>query len=138
MGYDKSANRILAQTWDNRFYETNGTRWTFVRTPVRDAIHRVTVADAKKPIFTNIGFELNYVYDFALWQDWLVFATGNGLYVSQPGTDKLTCVVNELDLEFFSLCPVGDKLFVGTNRGLHRIDAKVLAQPTFHQGSPKK
>ena len=128
MRYDKSANRIVAQTWDNRLYEANGKRWTFVRTPVRDAMHRVTVADAaNKPIFTNIGFDLNYVYDFALWQDQLVFATGNGLYVSQPGADKLTCAVNELDLEFFSLCPVGDKLFVGTNRGLYRIDAKVLA-----------
>jgi hypothetical protein len=139
MRYDKSANRIVAQTWDNRCYEANGARWTFVRTPVRDAVHRVTVADAaNKPIFTNIGFDLNYVYDFTVWQDRLVFATGNGLYVARPGSDKLTCVMNELDLEFFSLCPVGDKLFVGTNRGLYRIDAKVLAQLPFQEGARKK
>ena len=98
---------------------------------MRDAIHRVTVTDAtNEPIFTHIGFDLNYVYDFAMWQGRLVFATGNGLYVAQPGTDELTCVMNDLDLEFFSLCPVGDKLFVGTNRGLHRTSAEVFAQLT--------
>jgi hypothetical protein len=127
--FDKSANKVVPQTWNERLYEADGARWTFRRTPVRDAIHRVTVADkANKPAFTHIGFELNYVYDFTAWQDWLVFGTGNGLYVARPGADTLTCVLSELDLEFFSLCPVGDKLFVGTNRGLHRLDAKVLAR----------
>jgi hypothetical protein len=139
MRFDKSANRVVPQTWDDRVYEADGARWTFRRTPIRDAIHRVTVTDCtNKPIFTHIGFDLNYVYDFASWQDRLVFATGSGLYVALPGTDKLSCVMNDLDLEFFSLCPVGDKLFVGTNRGLHRIDAEVLAQLTFHEGARKK
>ncbi len=133
--FDKAANQVVSQTWDNRFYEAGGQRWTFSRTPVRDAMHRVTVADfANKPVFIHTGFELNYVYDFVHWQDRFVFATGNGLYVARPGSDsdghngKLTCILNELDLEFFSLCPVGDKLFLGTNRGLHRLDGTVLAQ----------
>ena len=62
------------------------------------------------------------------WQDRLIFATGNGLYVARPGTDKLTCVLSELDLEFSSLCSVGDELFIGTNRGLYRLDAKLFAE----------
>ena len=127
--FDKVANRFVFQTWDSRFHEADGQRWTFRRTPVRDPMHRVTVTDsANKAVFTHTGFELNYVYDFVHWQDRLIFATGNGLYVARPGTDTLTCVLSELDLEFSSLCPVGDKLFVGTNRGLHRLDATVLAQ----------
>jgi len=139
MRFDKSANKVVPQTWDNRFYEADGARWTFRRTPIRDAIHRVTVTDkANKPIFTHTGFDLNYVYDFTFWQGRLMFATGNGLYLALPDTDKLTCVVHDLDLEFFSLCPVGDKPFVGTNRGLHRIDAKVLAQPDVHDKARKK
>ena len=128
--FDKAANRVVFQTWDSRFYEADGQRWTFRRTPVRDPMHRVTVTDsANKPVFTHTGFDLNYVYDFVHWQDRLIFATGNGLYVARPGTDKLTCILNELDLEFSSLCPVGDKLFIGTNRSLHRLDATVLAEP---------
>ncbi len=133
--FDKSANRVVSQTWDNRFYEAGGQRWTYSRTPVRDAMHRVTVTNSNnQPVFTHTGFELNYVYDFVHWRDRLVFATGNGLYVARPGSDpdgrngKLTCILNELDLEFFSLCSFGDKLFIGTNRGLHRLDAAVLAR----------
>jgi hypothetical protein len=54
--------------------------------------------------------------------------SGDGLYAAKLNTDSLTCVLSELDLEFFSLCPVGDKLFLGTNHGLHRLDANALAQ----------
>lgn len=126
--FDTTANRFAFQTFDERFHETDEQRWTFRRAPVRGPIHRVTVTDSgKTTIFTYTGFELNFVYDFVHWQDQLIFATGNGLYAARPGTDQLTCVLSELDLEFSSLCPVGDTLFVGTNRGLHRLDAKVFA-----------
>jgi ligand-binding sensor domain-containing protein len=60
------------------------------------------------------------------WRGWLVFGTGNGLYVSKPGTNRVSCVLNTLDLELYSLCPVGDRLFVGTNTGIYRIDAPVF------------
>ena len=127
--FDKNTSKVVAQTWDNRFYEADGERWTFRRWPVRQAVYDVTVTDSSnKVVFKHTDFDLNYVYDFVHWQDRLLFATGNGLYVARPNTDKLTCVLNELDLEFSSLCPVGDKLFVGTNRGLHRLDAKMLSQ----------
>ena len=127
--FDKVANRFVFQTFDNRFHEVDGQRWTFHMTRVRNPMHRVTVTDsANKAVFDYTGFELNYVYDFVHWRDRLFFATGNGLYVARPGTDKLICTLNELDLEFSSLCPVGDKLFIGTNRGLHRLDATVLAR----------
>ena len=127
--FDKRSNAVVMQSWDDRVYEADGERWTFRRQPVRDAVHAVTVTNsAKKVVFQHTGFDLNHVYDFVHWQDRLIFATGNGLYVARPNTDKLRCVLNKLDLEFSSLCPVGDKLFVGTNRGLHRLDAKVLSQ----------
>lgn len=125
--FDKLSDKVVAQNWNERFYEANGERMTFRRNPVRKAIHTVTVTDsANKIVFKHTGFDLNYVYDFAYWQGRLVFATGNGLYVARPNTDRLVCVLNELDLQFFSLCPVGDALFIGTNRGLHRLDAGVL------------
>lgn len=128
MRFDKSAKQVVPQTWDHRFCDVDGARWTFRRSPMRDAVHRVTVTDkANKPIFAYTGFELNYVYDFTYWQGRLIFATGNGLYVARPGVDKLTCVANAPDLEFFSLCPVGETLFAGSNRGLHRFGAKALA-----------
>ena len=127
--FDKAANRFVFQTFDERFHEADGERWTFRRAPVRGPIHRVTVTDSgKTAVFTYTGFELNFVYDFVHWQDRLIFATGNGLYVARPGTDTLRCVLSELDLEFCSLCPVGDSLFIGTNRGLHRLDAKLFAE----------
>jgi hypothetical protein len=127
--FDKVANQFAFQTWDSRFHEVEADRWTFRKTADHEPIHTVTVIDAgEKPIFAYTGFELNYVYDFVRWQDRLIFATGNGLYVARPGTDKLKCLLSELELEFSSLCPVGDKLFIGTNKGLFRLDATVLAE----------
>ena len=69
------------------------------------------------------GVDLNYVYDFTLWDQQLVFATGNGLCVGEPGSTTVGCILSELDLAIHSLCPVGDYLFIGTNKGLYRIDS---------------
>lgn len=125
--FDKPKGRVESQTWARRVDEANGHRFTLKVEEVNAAIHQATVTDdAEKPVFRYKGFELNYVYDFITWQDHLVFATGNGLYVARPGSDTLTCLLSELDLEFFSACPVGDKLFLGTNRGLHYIHAADL------------
>ena len=64
-----------------------------------------------------------------------------GTGVARPGSGsevsdgKLTCILSELDLEFFSLGPVGNKLFVGTNRGLYRLDVEILDQLDRAQGA---
>lgn len=88
------------------------------------AVHSVSVSDQSgRKLLEYEGVDLNYVYDFTLWSQQLVFATGNGLYVGKPGSTTVWCVLSELDLAIHGLCPVGDYLFIGTNKGLYRIDS---------------
>jgi len=115
---------VETQGWENRTWSQGPARLQYTLQYHKDAVKKATVIDAQgKSLLEYTGFELNYVFDFALWRKHLVFATGNGLYTSQPGTNRLRCILNELDLELYSLCPVGDQLFVGTNHGVYGIDA---------------
>ena len=84
---------------------------------------RSTVTDHQNNILLGYeGSDLCCVYDLVLWHGVLVFATENGLLVSEPESNIIRCVLNEVDLALYSLCAVDQHLFVGTNRGLFRID----------------
>ena len=125
--YSQAEKRLVVQTWDERTFEDGGKMLRLKRMPLRDAIHVTTITDGTgQTFFQHEGVELNYVYDFIRWHDKLVFATGNGLYVVWPEDRKLRCVMNELELEFFSLCGVGKNLYVGTNQGLFCISNRLL------------
>jgi hypothetical protein len=125
--YSQTEKRLVVQTWDERSFDDDGqTRW-LRRRPHQDAVHVSTVSDdTGQKLFEYTGIELNYVYDFIRWHDRLIFATGNGLYVVSPTDRKLRCVMNDLDLEFFSLCGVDDILYVGTNQGLFGVSSRLL------------
>jgi hypothetical protein len=125
--YDRTERRLMVQTWDERTFEDGGKTLRLKRTPLRDAVHVTTITDdTGRTLFAHEGVELNYVYDFVRWHDKLVFATGNGLYAVWPEECQLRCVMNELELEFFSLCGVGKDLYVGTNQGLLCINHRLL------------
>lgn len=82
-----------------------------------------TVTDHQNNVLLrHEGSDLCCVYDLVLWHGILVFATENGLLVSEPESNIIRCVLNEVDLALYSLCAVDQHLFVGTNRGLFRID----------------
>ncbi len=125
--YNRAEKRLEVETWDERTFDDGGKTLRLRRQPAQGAIHVTTVTDdAGQTLFEYTGIELNYVFDFARWQDKLVFATGNGLYMVSPEERQLRCVMNELDLEFFSLCCVADSLYLGTNQGLYRLSQKSL------------
>jgi len=125
--YSQAEKRLVVQTWDERSFDDRGQTLWLRRKPHQDAVHVTTVTDdTGQKLFEHEGIELNYVYDFIRWHDKLVFATGNGMYVVWPGERKLRCVINDLDLEFFSLCGVGKRLYVGTNQGLFCISNRLL------------
>ena len=125
--YDRAEKRLIVQTWDERTFDDGGQTLRLQRKPRRDAIHVTAITDGTgRTLFEHEGLELNYIYDFIRWHDKLVFATGNGLYVVWPEDGQLRCVMNELELEFFSLCGVGKSLYVGTNQGLLRISHRIL------------
>jgi hypothetical protein len=125
--YDRTEKRLMVQTWDERTFDDGERTLRLERKPLRDAIHLTKITDhTGRTLFEYDGVELNYVYDFICWHDKLVFATGNGLYVVWPEDHKLRCVMNELELEFFSLCGVGKSLYVGTNQGLFCIGNRLL------------
>lgn len=132
--YDPKAGRLKVQTWKERTFVGGGQRlhlkrepFGFYSKPRRLAVHKSTVStDKGETLFEFTGFDLNHVYDFVLWRKHLVFATGNGLYVAAPMSNQLRCVMNDLELEVYSLCPASDGLFIGTNRGLHRLSAALF------------
>ena len=118
---------VQTESWMRRSWSQGPQRLQFNLEPVKHAIGKATVVDAEeKTLFNYTGFELNYVYDFVFWREHLVFATGNGLYITKPGTNGLRSILDELDLESYAVCPVGDRLFVGTNQGVYGIDAKTF------------
>jgi len=61
------------------------------------------------------------VFDFVFWKGQLIFATGNGLYISKPGSNAIRCILSEPDLLFFSLCPLNNRMYVGTSNGLYYL-----------------
>ncbi|MHC4176978.1 MAG: hypothetical protein ACYSWU_05705 [Planctomycetota bacterium] len=115
---------ISLQTWRSRTLREGSRHLRYTCKPQRLAVHSASVTEQSgRQLLEYEGVDLNYVYDFTLWHEQLVFATGNGLYVGEPGSNAISCILNELDLSIYSLCPVGEYLFVGTNKGLYRIDS---------------
>jgi len=134
-------NPISLQTWESRTLRAGSRHLQYTCKPERLAVNSVSVTDQSgQELLQYEGVDLNYVYDFALWSEHLVFATGNGLYVSKPGSNNISCIFSELDLAIYSLCPVGQHLFVGTNKGLYRIDSASLVNvlPASEQSAGKQ
>ena len=92
---------------------------------MKDAVKSIIVSkDDGTPVFTYQGYALSYIDDFVVWKDYLVFATGNGLYVAKPGTNTLRCIMCEPDLLCYAFLPVGEQAYLGTSRGLYRMGAE--------------
>jgi hypothetical protein len=126
---EASEAKISPESWESRTRIAGGQRLRYTREPRDLAVHRASIEDPSGvKLLDYEGVELNYVNDFALWQQMLVFATGNGLYASRPGSNEVRCVWSELDVWPHSLCPIGKQLFLGTNKGLYRLDASHLRE----------
>lgn len=120
----QGATPVLAQTWNQRNTVMDGKQLTLSVSANVDAIKDVSVTQADgEVIFSYHGFELSYVYDFLTWQNHLVFVTGNGLYISKPGTNELRCILSEPDLLLLSGCAADDRMVLGTNKGLYILNA---------------
>ncbi len=72
-------------------------------------------------ILSYTGIELSYVYDFTLWNEQLVLATGNGLYISKPGSNKIHCLISSPKLIFYCLYAFDDLMYIGTNEGFYCV-----------------
>jgi hypothetical protein len=87
-------------------------------------VREVTISSGREvPLLHYRGFELNYVFDFVKWQGQLILATGNGLYTSKPGSNRIRCLLSEPDLLFFCLCPLDGRIYIGTSEGLYCVEA---------------
>ena len=118
---------VVTESWSQRSWWDGTQRLKFRVEPVKHAVNKAVVVDAQgKTLFEYTGFELNYVYDFAVWGEHLVFASGNGLYICKPGSTRLRCILDELDLEAYALYPIDSRLFVGTNKGVFVLDAETF------------
>jgi hypothetical protein len=114
---------VIPQTWDRRTFVTGDETIELSCGRELRAIKDVTVRSDKEGLLMEYkGFELSYVYDFIRWKGVLVFATGNGLYASKPGSNELQCLISEPEMLFFSLCPFEDGMYIGTSKGLYWID----------------
>lgn len=80
------------------------------------------------------GF-LPVVRDFAFWQGMLIFATTSGLYVSEPGSNDVVCLVSDVGLSFLSLCATDEQLFVGGSHGVHCVGATDFLAAFHRQAS---
>jgi hypothetical protein len=125
-----AANRAaIAQTWSQRTATVDGKQLTLSVEESNGAVKDVTVTrDDGQVLLKYRGYELSYVFDFMVWQGQLVFATGNGLYVSRPGSNQLRCILSEPDLLLLSSCIVGDQLVLGTSKGVYSLDAATFAK----------
>jgi hypothetical protein len=122
METDKSP--VIPQTWNRRTVVISGQNLEFLCKETISPIKDVTISSNKGGDLLHYkGLELSYVYDFILWCQKLIFATGNGLYISKPGSNEIHCIISEPDLLFFSLCQCDDKLYIGTSEGLYCISA---------------
>jgi len=118
---------VVPQTWNYRTTVTNGKVLEFSCSRAIPAMKDVTVRSTEEgQLLRYQGFELSYVFDFVQWQGQLIFATGNGLYVSKPSSNVINCILSEPDLLFFSLCPLDDRLYIGTSDGLHCLRKELI------------
>lgn len=114
---------VIPQTWDRRTFVTNNETLELSCSRTNHAIKDVVIrSDKEGQLMSYKGFELSYVYDFIRWKGMLIFATGNGLYMSKPGSNELQCLICEPDMFFFSLCPFKDGIYIATSEGLFWID----------------
>ena len=120
---------VIPQTWNRRTAVIKNETLELLCSRALSAIKDVTVTNSKGDYLLSYkGFELSYVYDFTMWQGQLIFATGNGLYVSTPGSNELHCLISEPDLLFFSLCALDDRLYIGTSEGLYWVGADTFLE----------
>ena len=111
---------VVPQTWYQRTTFTNDKILEFSCSRRNTAVKEITVRNAEEGLLMSYrGFELSYVFDFVLWQGQLIFATGNGLYTSKPGSNEIQCLLSEPDLLVLCLCPLNDRLYIGTSNGLY-------------------
>ncbi|MHC4351281.1 MAG: hypothetical protein ACYS0H_01065 [Planctomycetota bacterium] len=121
-----SESVVVPQTWHHRTAIADGKSLEFLCDKY-GAIKNVAVRSTEDCLLLSYrGFELSYVFDFTLWQGNLIFATGNGLYASKPGSNEIRCILCEPDLLFFSLCPVDDKMYIGTSDGLYYLRQETI------------
>lgn len=124
---DRSA--VVPQNWQRRTAVADGRTLEFSSRDEGGAIKRITVTDEDgAQLLQYEGFELSFVFDWVSWQGQLLFATGNGLYVSEPHSNEVRCLLSEPDQLFLSLCPLGDRMYIGTSKGLYAMDAALLAE----------
>jgi hypothetical protein len=119
---------VLAQTWNRRIATAGGNTFTLSVTPEYVAVKDAVVTLDGTAEFRYHGFALNYVFDFTVWQDHIVFATGNGLYAARRGTNTLRCLLSEPDLLIFSFCVLKDRAYLGTSKGLYILDGALFKQ----------
>lgn len=121
LGTKQYPSVVIPQTWNHRTTVTNGKTLEFSSSRKANiGIKDVTVRSAEDGLLLSYrGFELSYVFDFVLWQGQLIFATGNGLYTSKPGSNEIQCLLSEPDLLVLCLCPLNDRLYIGTSNGLY-------------------
>ena len=121
---DKLGVSVFFQTWNNRITIIDKQKlefsYRYSDKPIKDV--SITNHENNMPLSYK-GFELSYVYDFTLWQGQFIFATGNGLYISEPYSNEIHCLMSAPDLLFFSLCPLNDCLYIGTSDGLYCVEA---------------
>jgi len=115
---------VSLQSWFSRFKLIEGQCIELRYPNTFNAINTITVSTKSGEVLLKYhGFEMNYVNDFTCWQGYLVLATGNGLYISRPGTNTIRCLLSEPDLSLLSCCLVDDRLYLGTSKGLYILDA---------------
>ncbi len=120
---------VVPQNWQHRTAVADGRTLTFSSRDDTGAIKQISVTEKDDgQLLQYQGFELSFVFDWVSWQGQLLFATGNGLYASSPHSNEVRCLLSEPDLLFLSLCPLGDRMYIGTSKGLYAMDAALLAE----------
>ena len=120
---------VVPQTWYQRTTFTNDKILEFSCSRRNTAVKEITVRNAEEgQLLRYQGFELSYVFDFVLWQGQLIFATGSGLYTSKPGSNEIQCLLSEPDLLVLCLCPLNDRMYVGTSNGLYCLGTDLFIE----------
>lgn len=129
------AEPIVAENWNSRSTIMNGKQLNLKTDATQNSSKEVTVtSEGGENLLRYRGFELTYVNEFLTWQNYLVFATGNGLYISKPGSNKLHCILSEPDLRFESAVVIGQQMVLGTSKGIYILDAAAFLEAANKAG----